>query len=150
MSAGHGTRRRARGYALQVLYARDVERGTDVDAALVGWSESFELDIEDGARAFAAELVAATVNDAGIDEVIAASSRNWRLERMSRVDRNILRIAVCELRSFAQTPVKVVINEAVELAKRFGTAESPAFVNGILDRIASAIGRPAEPGGPER
>jgi N utilization substance protein B len=144
MSAAHGTRRRARGYALQVLYARDVERGTDVDAALGGWSDSFELDLDDATKAFAAELVAATVADAGIDDVIASSSRNWRLERMSRVDRNILRIAVCELRSFPQTPVKVVINEAVELAKRFGTAESPAFVNGILDRIASALGRPAE------
>ncbi len=144
MSAAHGSRRRARGYALQVLYARDVERGTDVDAALIGWSESFELEIDDAARAFAAELVSSTVADAGIDDVIASSSRNWRLERMSRVDRNILRIAVCELRSFPQTPVKVVINEAVELAKRFGTAESPAFVNGILDRIATALGRPAE------
>jgi len=144
MSTGQGSRRRARGYALQVLYARDVERGTDVDAALTGYSESFELEVDDAARAFAAELVAATVADARIDDVIATSSRNWRLERMSRVDRNILRIAVCELRAFPQTPVKVVINEAVELAKRFGTAESPAFVNGILDRIATALGRPAE------
>ena len=60
---------------------------------------------------------------------------------MSRVDRNILRIAVCELRNFATTPVKVVINEAVELAKRFGTGDSPAFVNGILDRIAHQLRR---------
>jgi N utilization substance protein B len=141
----HGSRRKARAYALQVLYARDVEQGTDVAAALDGWAGSFELDIDDAARAFAAEIVGTTVAEqAAIDEVIAASSRNWRLDRMSRVDRNILRLAVCELRSFAQTPVKVVINEAVELAKRFGTAESPAFVNGILDRIASALGRSAE------
>jgi N utilization substance protein B len=145
MSAAHGSRRKARAYALQVLYARDVERSTDVDAALTGWSESFELDVDDAARGFAAELVSSTVGDQpAIDEVIAASSRNWRLERMSRVDRNILRIAVCELRNFQTTPVKVVINEAVELAKRFGTAESPAFVNGILDRIAGALGRPPE------
>ena len=142
---GQGSRRKARAYALQVLYARDVERGTDVDAALTGWSESFELDVDDAARGFAGELVTSTVStQATIDEVIATSSRNWRLERMSRVDRNILRIAVCELRSFEATPVKVVINEAIELAKRFGTAESPAFVNGILDRIASAIGRSVE------
>jgi transcription antitermination protein NusB len=142
---GHGSRRRGRGYALQVLYARDVERGTDVGAALEGWRESFELDVDDAARGFAGELVDATVADQpGIDEVIAASSRNWRLERMSRVDRNILRIAVAELRNFPQTPVKVVINEAVELAKRYGSAESPAFVNGILDRIAAALGRSAE------
>lgn len=143
--AAHGSRRKARAYALQVLYARDVETGTDVTAALGGWSESFELDVDDAARTFAGELVSSTVGDQpSIDEVIATSSRNWRLERMSRVDRNILRIAVCELRNFPQTPVKVVINEAVELAKRFGTAESPAFVNGILDRIASALGRSAE------
>ena len=64
---------------------------------------------------------------------------------MSRVDRNILRLATAELKCFADVPVKVVINEAVELAKRFGTAESPAFVNGILDRIAGALGRPPEP-----
>jgi N utilization substance protein B len=143
--APHGSRRKARAYALQVLYARDVEQGTDVTAALDGWAGSFELDIDDAARAFATEIVGTTVAEQpAIDEVIAASSRNWRLDRMSRVDRNILRLAVCELRSFAQTPVKVVINEAVELAKRFGTAESPAFVNGILDRIASALGRSAE------
>jgi len=143
-SAG-GSRRKARAYALQVLYARDVEKGTDVGAALTGWSEAFELDVDDAARAFAGELVRATVGDqAAIDEVIAASSRNWRIERMSRVDRNILRLAVGELRSLPDTPVKVVINEAVELAKRFGTAESPAFVNGILDRIAGALGRSAE------
>ena len=140
-----GSRRKARAYALQVLYARDVERDTDVGAALGGWSETFELDVDDAAREFAGALVAATVKEQpAIDEIIAASSRNWRLERMSRVDRNILRIAVSELRSFLETPVKVVINEAVELAKRFGTAESPAFVNGILDRTAAALGRSAE------
>jgi N utilization substance protein B len=143
--AAHGSRRKARAYALQVLYARDVEQGTDVTAALGGWVESFELDVDEAARAFAGELVSSTVADQpSIDEVIATSSRNWRLDRMSRVDRNILRIAVCELRNFAATPVKVVINEAVELAKRFGTAESPAFVNGILDRIAGALGRSVE------
>ena len=145
MSAAHGSRRKARAYALQVLYARDVERSTDVDAALTGWSESFELDVDDAARGFAGELVSGTVADQpAIDEVIAASSRNWRLERMSRVDRNILRLATAELKCFPDVPVKVVINEAVELAKRFGTSESPAFVNGILDRIAGALGRSSE------
>jgi N utilization substance protein B len=63
---------------------------------------------------------------------------------MSRVDRNILRLGTCELLAFAGVPVKVAINEAVELAKRFGTAESSAFVNGVLDRIAKAIGRSPE------
>ena len=140
-SGGHGSRRKARAYALQVLYARDVERGTDVDAALTGWSDSFELDVDDAARGFAGELVSATVADQpAIDEVIAASSRNWRLERMSRVDRNILRLATHELRHAEEVPVKIIINEAVELAKRFGASESPAFVNGVLDRIAQQRG----------
>ena len=69
---------------------------------------------------------------------------------MARVDRNILRLAVGELQNVPETPVKVVINEAVELAKRFGTAESPAFVNGVLDRVAHGLGRqdaPEEPKG---
>jgi N utilization substance protein B len=142
-----GTRRKARAYALQVLYARDVEGGTDVGAALAGYGESFELDIDDAVRAFASELVNASVDhQAQVDEIITAASRNWRLERMSRVDRNILRLATGELVYFPQTPVKVAINEAVELAKRFGAAESPAFVNGILDRIAAAVGRSADEG----
>ena len=145
MSGGQGSRRKARAYALQVLYAHDVEGGTDVARALAGWDASFELDVDDAARGFASELAVAAVNDqAAIDGVIAQSSKNWRLERMSRVDRNILRLAVAELRHLPSTPVKVVLNEAVELAKRFGTAESPAFVNGILDRIAAALGRSAE------
>ena len=79
-----------------------------------------------------------------LDQLITASSNNWRLERMSRVDRNILRLGACELVAFRDVPVKVVINEAVELAKRFGTAESSAFVNGVLDRIATAAGRTPE------
>jgi N utilization substance protein B len=142
-----GGRRKARAYALQVLYARDVEGGTDVGAALAGYGSSFELDIDDAARAFAGELVTCTVDNlAKLDEIIAGASKNWRLERMSRVDRNILRLATCELAHFPQTPVKVAINEAVELAKRFGAAESAAFVNGILDRIAVAVGRSVDEG----
>ena len=97
------------------------------------------------AQTFARELVAAASDGAAkIDELIASASKNWRIDRMSRVDRNILRLGVCELVAFRDVPVKVVINEAVELAKRFGTAESSAFVNGVLDRIATAVGRHPE------
>jgi len=71
-----------------------------------------------------------------IDEAIVGASENWRLERMSRVDRNIMRIGVYELSGDDDTPPRVAINEAVELAKRFGTADSASFVNGILDRVA--------------
>ncbi len=143
MSAG--TRRTGRAYALQLLYARDGDPGTDVTGAAVSWADTFELEVDPGAQMFARDIVAAaTERGAEIDELIASASKNWRIERMSRVDRNILRLGACELVAFRDVPVKVVINEAVELAKRFGTAESSAFVNGVLDRIATAAGRHAE------
>ena len=137
-----GSRRKARAYALQILYASDTGGGVDVDAAAAGWGESFELDVDEAGRAFARSLAGSTVEHLPeVDEIITAASKNWRVERMARVDRNILRLATCELKHFVDVPVKVSINEAVELAKRFGTAESPAFVNGILDRVAAALGR---------
>ena len=76
-----------------------------------------------------------------IDALIGKASRNWRLERMARVDRNLLRLAVYELKYCEDVPAKVAINEAIEIAKRYGTAESPAFVNGILDRCLEEVGR---------
>ena len=140
-----GTRHAGRGYALQLLYARDVDPSNDVAGAAASWADAFDLPVDDTARAFARELVAAAAARATeIDELIAGSSKNWRIDRMSRVDRNILRLGTCELLVFTGVPVKVAINEAVELAKRFGTAESSAFVNGVLDRIAKAIGRSPE------
>jgi len=140
-----GTRRAGRAYALQLLYARDGDPATDVAGAAGAWADAFDLPVETEALAFARELAAAAATHAEkVDELIAGSSKNWRIDRMSRVDRNILRLGACELVAFRDVPVKVVINEAVELAKRFGTAESSAFVNGVLDRIASAIGRVAE------
>jgi transcription antitermination protein NusB len=137
-----GSRRSGRAYALQLLYARDCDPATDVAGVAASWAESFELEVDTTSQTFARELVAAAVeHSARIDQLIAASSKNWRIDRMSRVDRNILRLGACELIAFGDVPVKVVINEAVELAKRFGTAESSAFVNGVLDRIATAVGR---------
>src|SRR5215470_15171027 len=145
MSTAKGTRTQGRAYALQLLYARDGDVETDVTGAAVSWADLFELEIDAAAQLFARELVAAaSERTKEIDDLIGTSSKNWRIERMSRVDRNILRLGACELLAFKDVPVKVVINEAVELAKRFGTAESSAFVNGVLDRIASAIGRVAE------
>ncbi|MFN0246281.1 MAG: transcription antitermination factor NusB [Kofleriaceae bacterium] len=140
-----GVRRTGRAYALQLLYARDGDPGTDVTGAAVSWADIFELEVDAPAQNFARDLVAAaTERSAQIDELIASASKNWRIDRMSRVDRNILRLGACELLAFPDVPVKVVINEAVELAKRFGTAESSAFVNGVLDRIATAAGRTVE------
>jgi N utilization substance protein B len=139
------SRRSGRAYALQLLYARDNDTTADIANVAVEWAAEFELELEPDAQAFAADLVAkAAAHGARIDELIAASSKNWRLDRMSRVDRNILRLGATELVASPDVPVKVVINEAVELAKRFGTAESSAFVNGVLDRVAAAVGRSPE------
>jgi len=92
--------------------------------------------------AFADELVTgcAQARDE-IDAKIRSVSRHWRLERMSRVDRNIIRLAAYELMHLPDIPRRVTLNEAVELAKRFGNEESPAFVNGVLDRIADEVGK---------
>jgi N utilization substance protein B len=147
-----GSRRKARALALQVLYAQYLavisgsgsggEGGDKLDQAVATYGERFELDVDPEAREFAQVLVrAASREPAAVDAAITTASRNWRLERMARVDRNILRLAVGELQNVPETPVKVVINEAVELAKRFGTAESPAFVNGVLDRVAHGLDR---------
>jgi N utilization substance protein B len=137
-----GIRRRARAYALQVLYALDLNEGVDPAAAAGDYAAMFELELDPPAIDFASGLVARTRERLPeIDDAIQSASRNWRLDRMSRVDRNILRLATSELRHSPDVPVKVIINEAVELAKRFGTADSPAFVNGILDRIAHQLRR---------
>ena len=137
-----GARRTGRAYALQLLYARDNDAEADVARHAMNGADAFELEVEGEALTFAQQLAAAAFeHTAKIDELIAGASKNWRIERMSRVDRNILRLGACELLAFRDVPVKVIINEAVELAKRFGTAESSAFVNGVLDRIAGAAGR---------
>ena len=76
-----------------------------------------------------------------IDETIRQVSQHWRLERMARVDRNILRLGTYEILAMADVPRRVTINEAVELAKRFGNETSAGFVNGVLDKIASDVGK---------
>lgn len=76
-----------------------------------------------------------------VDSVIARASQHWRLERMTRVDRNVLRLGTWELLHQPEVPRAVVLDEAVELAKRFGTEDSGAFVNGVLDKIANDLGR---------
>ncbi len=137
-----GVRRKGRAYALQVLYALDLNEAASPGSAVADYAGLFELEVDEPSLEFAGQLVECVRERlAEIDDVIQSASRNWRLDRMSRVDRNILRLAAGELRHFPEVPVKVAINEAVELAKRFGTGESPAFVNGILDRIAHQLKR---------
>jgi N utilization substance protein B len=151
-------RRRARAAALQVLYAKDVDASPSADVALAMFHHHFG-DLEDAEdvegvegteidRGFAEEIVRGVAARAiEIDEILAAVSRNWRLERMARVDRTILRMALWELRHRTDTPARVTLNEAIELAKSFGSAEAPAFVNGLLDSALHHLGRDAEGGG---
>jgi transcription antitermination protein NusB len=93
-------------------------------------------------REFADQLVRGVCGDLErIDGIIRGVSRNWRLERMGRVDRNVIRLATFELEHMSDIPRRVTLNEAVELAKRYGSEQSASFVNGVLDRIASDLGK---------
>ncbi|MFN7131752.1 MAG: transcription antitermination factor NusB [Myxococcales bacterium] len=143
MSKGRqpGMRTRARERVLQALYQVDVSRADGLDALENAWT-SDEAPVEKDAREFSERLMRGVLDHREeIDKVIETHSHNWRLERMARVDRNILRLAVFELLHLRDVPKRVVINEAVELAKKFGTEESSAFINGILDKAAGAVRR---------
>src|SRR3569623_3655567 len=123
-----GTRRSGRSYALQLLYARDGDASNDLAGAAVNWADQFELEIDGPAQTFAKELVAAAVERAKeVDDLIASASKNWRIDRMSRVDRNLLRLGACELLAFRALPVKEEITAAVAHAKRYGTSSSRAI-----------------------
>ncbi len=141
------SRRRARQFALQALFEADL-RGTTVSGALNDlWAGLMDGEGIDGERAPESEEVEFAqrlcrgVDDhrERIDTLIDECSTNWRLSRMPVVDRNILRMAAYELLECHDVPV--AINEAIELAKRYGTADSRAFVNGIVDRMARQLGR---------
>ena len=140
--AARGTRRQAREAALQVLYAADVQSRLEPDHVREISEEvirQFHLPVR--ARERTRELVLGVVlNRKTIDERIAAASTRWKLHRIATVDRNVLRIATYELLFEPETPREVIINEAVEVARRFGGEESPAFANGVLDVIAHGRG----------
>jgi len=131
-------RRKSRELALQVLYQLEMS-GDASEQALHSFAESFEHSPK--ARAFGEDLVRGVLaRRAEIDACIAAASEHWRVERLSRIDANVIRIAVYEMITPPGLPLEVAINEAVEVARRFGTAESPSFVNGVLDQIAKRLG----------
>jgi transcription antitermination protein NusB len=139
LGAPMGARTTAREAALQMLFAVDAS-GDSANTVIRDFWREMPGDAED--RRYADGLVRGVAEDvASVDERIAAASDHWRLERMPRVDRNVLRIGAWELAHHPEIPRAVIIDEAVELAKRYGTAESGAFVNGVLDRIADDCGR---------
>ena len=134
-----GERRKSRELALKVLY--QMEHGdASAEEALASFADNFAAPAR--LWAYVRELVMGISERArDIDQALSSASRRWRVERMDRVDRNILRLACYEM-LFAADPVptRVAINEAVELAKRYGADESPAFINAVLDSLMAARG----------
>ncbi len=132
-----GSRRKSREVALQVLYLWEISSG-DVERAVKHFWREGELD--EKVSQFALELIHGTIaNSEKLDKLLESSSENWRLDRMAIIDRNVMRMAVYEFLFMSDTPAKVVINEAIEIVKRFSTSESTQFVNGLLDNIRKKI-----------
>lgn len=137
-----GARSLGRERALQALYQLDVTPGGAAEA-VDGAFATDDAKVDPEARRFALDLAqGVSEHQADIDKLIETHSHNWRLDRMARVDRSVLRLATYELLFRADIPKKVTINEAVELGKRFGAEDSSAFINGLLDRIATHLNKP--------
>jgi N utilization substance protein B len=146
-------RRLARASALQMLYQAEVGRMGPQEAIGAFWRldrsgeaspdelrEDPEGALTDDLREFANDLVRETlVRVEAIDQLLVAHAHNWRLERMAVIDRLVLRLAVCELLTHPETPPKVVINEALELARTFSGDEAVGFVNGVLDAVRKVL-----------
>ena len=132
-----GHRRHARELAIQVLYQMEM-KAVEPRAVLDLFFEHQE--ISDDTSRFTTDLVeGAFRNRKEIDQLIDKHSHHWRLTRMAVVDRNILRLATYELLYLHDVPMSVILNEAIEIAKKFGTGDSPAFINGILDHVAKEV-----------
>jgi N utilization substance protein B len=134
-----GARREARELALQALYQLDMTPDSDPGKGLgLFWAD---CGAREEAERFARELVeGVTASRERIDALIAERTEHWRLPRLSRVDLCLLRLATFELLARPEIPASVTINEAIEIARRFGSEESAAFVNGVLDGIATVLG----------
>ncbi len=131
------SRRQARELALRVLFALDPS-GAGAAAAVA--RAAAEMGVDERGRRFALELVLGVVRDrAAIDGRLAAASDHWALDQMAQVERTILRMAAFEMGEDGPTPVRVAINEAVDLAKAYGGAEAGRFVNGVLGRLAAPL-----------
>ena len=136
------TRRMAREVALKALYA--AESSGDLVADLVERLSS-EEELPDRLRNFAQSLCRqAWENRAQYDDLIAGKAEHWALQRIARIDRIILRMALTEFFVFKDVPQKVILNEAIELARRYSTEKSPGFVNGVLDALIIPMGREGE------
>lgn len=129
-------RRKSREFALQMLFEWDMTRQDPARVEKLFWKSARAAA---STREFANQLFEGTVTQASaIDEMVGKLAENWRLDRLAAIDRNILRLAIYELR-VGTAPPKVVIDEALELAKKFSSAEAPAFLNGILDTALKSL-----------
>ena len=123
---------------MQMLFQLDVGRQTPEQVRATFWQSAGDAEVE--VRGFAEELFRSAIdNQEQIDGLIAQNSKHWRLERMPAVDRNLLRMAIGEMIVFKGTPFPIVINEALEIARRYSAPESINFLNGILDAIAHVL-----------
>ncbi|MFZ0708009.1 MAG: transcription antitermination factor NusB [Candidatus Korobacteraceae bacterium] len=139
-----GTRRKSRELALQMLFQLDMGQQTPDHVRRTFWNERRDLD--EKVRGFADELFTlASERGKEIDEIIERNAEHWRMERMAVVDRNVLRVGVAEFIGYPDTPRPVVINEALEIGRRFSTPESVQFINGVLDSVARELGEARKP-----
>ena len=133
-----GTRREGRELAVQALYQLEVT-SDDAGVRLETFWAHFNAD--DASRGFARALVNEVQGERRrIDSLIADAAEHWRVGRLSKIDLSVLRVATCELLSADDVPTRVSIDEAIEIARRFGSEDSASFVNGVLDRIAEVLG----------
>ncbi len=133
-------RRKAREYALQILFQLDIRKEKPSATVLKHFWAEYGPD--DEVKAFSEEIVKGTYKHiARINGLIHQCAKNWSLDRMAVVDRNVLRMAVYEILYRIDIPTSVTINEAIEIAKKYGTDDSGGFVNGILDRVARLTGK---------
>jgi N utilization substance protein B len=137
-----GTRRKSRELTLQMLFQADMGQQSADDVRRTFWSERGHVSQE--VRGFADDLFRVAVEHAAeIDKLIQGHAQHWRMERMAAVDRNLLRTGVAEFLGFPSTPKAVVINEALEIARKFSSPESVQFINGVLDSVARELEKTA-------
>ena len=135
-----GYRRQARELALQALFFLDMDKKNPEKDNLEAFCANYQEELTESVQPFFMELVQGVLeNKSRIDTLIQKYSKNWKLSRMPAVDRNILRIAAFELLKKEDIPPTVTINEAIEIAKEFGTDESGGFVNGILESVKGEV-----------
>ncbi|MGC1781004.1 MAG: transcription antitermination factor NusB [Acidobacteriaceae bacterium] len=138
-----GKRRKSRELAMQMLFQADLGRQTAEQVQHTFWQAREKIDPD--TQGFAEDLFrVAIARQEEIDGCIERASQHWRLERMATVDRNLLRAAIAEMLAYSGTPLPVIINESLEIARLYSAPESVNFLNGILDAVARALPRTAK------